>query len=525
MTEQSVHRSVMSLREALSLPAFRHTAVEVLHGVDKLERSVRWVHVAESARAGLLLSGGELLLATGSGWSDDPADRHELLASFQAAGATALVLEIGQVWSRAPDDVIATCRALDLPLITTGSEIRFIEVTEQVHATLLRQQVSRTEAMQQVAEAFTSMTVEGVAPHQLILHGARLLGSPLVLEDPGHTVVYYAEGLEDPAELLADWHGRSRRWESALGHMGSLVEPVTLPNEQGWCVDIMARGTHWGRLVQIGPSSPPSGVPHVLRHTAMALAVERLGATRSYTWEDLLNRSILDRLTGSQFTATGDMTSVLNASGFRTRNRALVALEVRGPVTPATVRTIAAPTGWDVLAARSQEHPDRISAVISAPSGGDIFTALSAAAPWADVRTSADIAVLVSPVLHDVPELARALRTLERLPRPAPGITTTGTTAVSALMNSLSDDVQVRHFGDRLLEPLRVHDARHSTDLIQTVGAVVRHPTSRSAAAAELHLSRTSLYSRISTIERLLDADLALEDTQFALGLALRTMR
>lgn len=525
MTEQSVHRSVMSLREALSLPAFRSTAVEVLHGVDKLERSVRWVHVAESARAGLLLSGGELLLATGSGWSDAPDERRELLTSFQAAGATALVLEIGQVWSRVPDDIIATCRALDFPLITTGSEIRFIEVTEQVHAMLLRQQVSRTEAMQQVAEAFTSMTVEGIAPHQLILHGARVLGSPLVLEDPGHRVVYSAEGLENPAELLADWHNRSRSWESALGHMGSLVDPVALPNGQGWCVDIMARGTHWGRLIQLGLSSPPSGVPHVLRHTAMALAVERLGATRSYTWEELLNRSVLDRLTGSQFTATDDMTSVLNASDFRTRNRTLLAVEVRGPVLPSMVRAITAHTGWDILAARSQEYADRISAVISAPSGGDIFTALSAATPWADARTSTDISVLVSPVLHDVPELARALRTLERLPRPAPGITTTGTTAVSALMNSLSDDVQVRYFGDRLLEPLRVHDARHHTDLIRTAGAVVRHPTSRSAAAAELHLSRTSLYSRISTIERLLDADLAEEDTQFALGLALRTMR
>ncbi|MDN5683289.1 helix-turn-helix domain-containing protein [Corynebacterium glyciniphilum] len=54
---------------------------------------------------------------------------------------------------------------------------------------------------------------------------------------------------------------------------------------------------------------------------------------------------------------------------------------------------------------------------------------------------------------------------------------------------------------------------------------MVADPTSRSAAAAELHLSRTSLCSRLSTIERLLGADLALEDTQFALGLALRTMR
>jgi len=52
---------------------------------------------------------------------------------------------------------------------------------------------------------------------------------------------------------------------------------------------------------------------------------------------------------------------------------------------------------------------------------------------------------------------------------------------------------------------------------------VLRHPSSRSAVAEDLHLSRTSLYSRIATIERLLGMDLGDGETQFALGLALRT--
>lgn len=525
MTEQSVHLSVMSLREALALPAFRDSGVRILHGADKLDRAVRWVHVAESARAGLLLSGGELLLATGSGWNEDAVSRRELISSFQSAGAAALVLEIGQVWAAVPDDVVEACRELDLPLITTGSEIRFIDVSEQVHAALLQQQVSRVEAMQEVAEMFTAMIVDGVPPQQLIVQASRLLGSPLVLEDPAHRMIFHTEGIQPPADLLNEWQSRSRRWESVLGQTGTLTEPTALPGEEGRCIDVTARGTHWGRLIQIGWSESPAGAGHVLRHAATALAVERLGSSRPYTWEDLLNHSVLDRLTGSQFTSTDGMAAVLEASGFRTRNRTLLAIEVRGSVDAARVREITARTGWDVLAARATEHPGRVCAVVSAPSGGDVYTTLTAATPWADAQQGNGVALLVSPVRHDVPGLARAVRALARIPHATPGITATGTTAVAALMDELSDDVQVRHFGDRLLEPLREHDARHSTDLIQTVRAVVRHPTSRSAAAAELHLSRTSLYSRINTIERLLGADLAQEDTQFALGLALRTMR
>ncbi|HAF71817.1 MAG TPA: PucR family transcriptional regulator, partial [Corynebacterium variabile] len=66
VTEQTVNHT-LTVQETLALPAFRNTAVRVLVGGDQLDRPVRWVHVAESARAGQLLRGGELLLATGSG--------------------------------------------------------------------------------------------------------------------------------------------------------------------------------------------------------------------------------------------------------------------------------------------------------------------------------------------------------------------------------------------------------------------------------------------------------------------------
>lgn len=538
MSEQSVKGvrgvnsgdGVMSVREALALPAFRNAGVRVLHGDDRLDTPVRWVHVAESARAGHLLSGGELLLATGAGWGEDAASRRALVRSFAAAGAAALVLEIGLVWTEVPEDVLSVCRETGLPLVTTGAEIRFIDVSEQVHAELLAQQVARVEAMQDVSGTFTTMMVEGAPPQQLIVQASRLLGAPVVLEDPAHRVICYAEGLEQPSDLLHSWPSRSRRWESRLGHTGSVSDPVPLPDEPGWCVDVMARGSHWGRLIQLGAGSAAAsraGAEHVLRHAAIALAVERLGSSRPYSWEDLLDRSVLDRLSGNLFTTASGMSAVLEASGFRTRNRSLLALEVRGTETPETVRRIAAHTGWDILAAPASgpdaQHPGRVAAIVSAPSGGDVRSTLSAALAAAGIAP--DVPVLVSPVRHEVAELARALRSLERIPHAAPGVTAVGATPVSTLMDELSDDVHVRDFGDRVLAPVHDYDRRHDGDLLATLAAVVRHPSSRSAAAAELHLSRTSLYSRIATVERLLGMDLNDGDAQFTLNLALRTSR
>jgi purine catabolism regulator len=525
----------MTVRETLALPAFRHTAVHVLVGADKLDTPVRWVHVAESTRAGQLLRGGELLLATGSGWGTDPAARRALVRAFHDAGAAALLLEIGEFWTDVPPEVTQTCRATGLPLVTTGSEIRFRDVSEQVHSTLLDREVATVEAMREVAETFTTMIVDGAPPQQLIRQAARLLGAPVILEDPAHRVVHYAVGLEQPSTLLDNWTSRSSRWAGAVGRTGTVAEPVPLPApDAGWCVDVMARGTHWGRLITLGTPTPDAGASHVLRQAAVALAVERLGAARPFTWEDLLNRSALDRLTGTLYTTTDGLAEVLAASGFRTRNRSLIALEVRGPgtsgpVEAATVRRIADRTGWDVLAAPGSVTPgsatgptsgaasDRISAVVSAPAGGDPLGTLRTLADWPGT------AVLVSPPQRDVGALSRTLRSLGRIRDAAPGVTVVGGTPVSTVIDELRDDVHVRDFAARLLEPLLDYDHRHDGDLVETTAAVLRHPSSRSAVAEDLHLSRTSLYSRIATIERLLGMDLGDGETQFALGLALRT--
>jgi purine catabolism regulator len=190
-------------------------------------------------------------------------------------------------------------------------------------------------------------------------------------------------------------------------------------------------------------------------------------------------------------------------------------------VEAATVRRIADRTGWDVLAAPGTGTPgaasDRISAVVSAPAGGDPLGTLRTLADWPGT------AVLVSPPQRDVGALSRTLRSLGRIRDAAPGVTVVGGTPVSTVIDELRDDVHVRDFAARLLEPLLDYDHRHDGDLVETTAAVLRHPSSRSAVAEDLHLSRTSLYSRIATIERLLGMDLGDGETQFALGLALRT--
>lgn len=55
----------LSVRQVLALERVLAGEPEVVAGASHLDRPVRWVHVAEAADVGVMLSGGEMVLTTG----------------------------------------------------------------------------------------------------------------------------------------------------------------------------------------------------------------------------------------------------------------------------------------------------------------------------------------------------------------------------------------------------------------------------------------------------------------------------
>lgn len=53
---------------------------------------------------------------------------------------------------------------------------------------------------------------------QNVIQCGCLLQSPVVLEDPAHAVVRYAEGHYLPSKLLAGWQEKSRNWRAPQGN-------------------------------------------------------------------------------------------------------------------------------------------------------------------------------------------------------------------------------------------------------------------------------------------------------------------
>ncbi|MDR6217769.1 PucR family transcriptional regulator [Deinococcus soli (ex Cha et al. 2016)] len=125
-----------TLAELLTLPAF--AGAEVVSGHAHLTQPVTWVHVSEVADAARFLTGGELLLSTGSLLARmNEGELEGFVASLAQRGAHGLVLELVQVFREVPPALLGASRLHGLPLIVFRQEVSFAALTRAAHARIL----------------------------------------------------------------------------------------------------------------------------------------------------------------------------------------------------------------------------------------------------------------------------------------------------------------------------------------------------------------------------------------------------
>src|SRR5215469_60775 len=167
----------MTVREVLGLPVFRGAQVRVLAGEPNLDRSVRWVHVAELPDISYLLKGGELLLTTGMGIQQGEGVRRRYVNELADAGVAGLVVELGRNFAQMPAEMITEARRRGLPLIELGREIRYVEVTEQVHRAIINRHYELLDMVETVSRDFTDTILGGASIGQIVRQLAGIVGN------------------------------------------------------------------------------------------------------------------------------------------------------------------------------------------------------------------------------------------------------------------------------------------------------------------------------------------------------------
>ncbi len=186
---------MLTLAEVLELPVVRRALPEVIVGADALERELRWAHVIEMADPSDLLKGGELVLTTGIGAGTQERDQTRWIATLVDQGPAAVMVELGTTWrERVPDPVVRACTDANVPLVAFQRQVRFIEITEAVHAAVLNRQFELLRRGEEIHRRFTELILQGRGVPEILAELVAAVGSPVVLEDAGHELVYYVSG-------------------------------------------------------------------------------------------------------------------------------------------------------------------------------------------------------------------------------------------------------------------------------------------------------------------------------------------
>lgn len=521
----------LTVRDLLDLPPVRAGLPEILTGHAHLDRPVRWVHVTESRSAARFLEGGEVVLTTGADWPDE-SELAPHINDIVRAGAIAIVLELGSRFDDVPAPAVQVCADADLPLIVLHREVQFVTVTEAAHRLLVASRIAELEARDKVQAIFAELNRLGSSPCTVVAETARLLGTPVVLEDVAHRVVCCAPFDSSEEEVLVGWTTRSR----------------TLANdERARIVDVAARGRRWGRLVGLRVSSDliPNVVDLVLTQASLSLSlgVIESASERNNSWDTVRHRRLLRMLTERDFTSTGHAIAALKAAGLTVDNRALSAVAWTIQPDPVTGRP---PRTHEVMEAANRVAGQLRLGVLCAPEptvrGG--YVAVVAVDPSASSAESLDefaARLRAGPLPVDLVAIGDTLgpgrdidRLLTALAR-ARELIDTGRPGTSEVLRArgtefdlLTSDLpsaSLQEFVERMLGPVLAYDARHDSDLLLVLETYLRHPNNRTLAARESHLSRSVFYQRLELLESQLGRDLSDGVVMAALTLAISAHR
>lgn len=521
--------SLPTVREVLAMPVLADGNPEVLVGDAALDARVRWVHLSDSPGVARLLDGGELLLSTGYSWPQDAGEQRDLVAALHEAGLTGVVLELGASFPSVPAAIVTAARERGLALIALHQEIKFVSVTEAVHSRIISEQTAALRARDEVRARFTSLALRGAPADYIVQQLAQTLSAPVVLENLAHDVVAADVPAALEEDLFTRWEYRSRlahRREEQRRARGELHGP-----DDWLIVPVEARGIRWGNLVVLPGPTHPAGRTSVLEQGAIALAVGRLADGESDEWTRLGRRRLLDDLLAGRYTGAAGAAARMAAAGLPVEGRRLYGLVIAGvPVTAEGVDAALAPLRGRALVGSAPARVPAPAAValLSLPHGAvfDDAAASALARAVGGERTVLSIgsaaegldAALLS--LQEAVDLARG-----RGWRDGRGLRRAEARPLVQLVTSLRDDHRVLEHGERMLAPLIDYDLARGGDLLDVLGAMLAHPSNRTAAASASHLSRSVFYQRIALIEQLLGADLDDGETQAALHLALLIRR
>jgi purine catabolism regulator len=429
------------------------------------------------------------------------------VASLVDAGAVGLVVELGDHLDVLPPALVRAARAARFPLVELHRVVRFVEVTEQVHARLLVDQHERLRFAERVHASFATLSTSGAPTQEVLDRAAELLEGPVVLEDLTHRAVAHVPGPAGTAQVLSDWSRRSRREGG---------------NERWSTVAVGVPGNRWGRLVAPGPGAGHDAVL-VLERAAEVLTVLRLLSPEGD--RDLTDRAhadlVQDLLRARPVDEPG-LRQRLRALGLATRGGfAAVAVHTPGGADRAAVAVGLAGVGAVGITGVLDRDVVGVLLVGSQDATTALLPRLAQALPAPATLGATAVVAELSATAEGFAEARHVAQVAAASPHRVPGpVHRTADLGVRGLLWRLRDAPRLARFAEAQLSPL-LDAADGGLAALALLSAHLEVGGSMTPLAARLHLSRPATYGRVQRLTQRLGRDLEDPETRVALHLAL----
>jgi PucR family transcriptional regulator, purine catabolism regulatory protein len=528
---------MLRLTDVLELPVFRRSLAEVVAGAEGLDRELRWAHVIEMADPSDLLKGGELVLTTGIGAGARERDQERWIASLIEQGAAAVAVELGSTWRElVPRPIVLACEQAGVPLVAFRRTVRFVEITEAVHAAVLNSQFELLRRGEEIHRRFTELILHGRGVPEILAELAAAVGNPVVLEDAGHELVYYVSGRAGDDVALSAWADLHRAEDRGETPEGALM------------VDVRLMDSSWGRLIALAVDEALDDFDRVAtERAALAVAIDLLGQQHEEHLRARSRGAFLSDLADGRV-EEADARRRAEALGFHPTHPGrgvLLPLAAcwRGPRSRRGDELSWTRLSGDLRAALSSTG----FAVLLGPRDVDMLVLLALGARSYDEALAEHVAGLFHSVLErrgaGPEEAALAIGApadtwlaagpgLRRVRRSAGAATALPVRrwydarrpGVTDLLHDLREAPELDAFVDEQLGPLLATGSARHRVLLETLEAYLAAGGRKAQAARALHLERQSLYLRLRRIEELLGVSLDDEDAVLGLHLAVRAL-
>ena len=502
-----------TVRTVLELPEIRQGSPEILGGVEELERRVTWVHIAETEDVADLLEGGELVLSSSPLWWDSGGRTRTFLERLQVGGASAFVLEAvtdGHSGAHARAILTEAAATVSMPIVLLTARTRYVRVTQAAHRLLLGEQLDRVERARHVHEVFTELSLAEADEQRIVEATAELTGTSIVLENAAHRVLAFATD-RSPEELLLDWPH------------GEVMVPVGLPDRR------------WGRLVAPFAQPDDVDVSQTLDRAAQAITLTRMATQNE---EDLLMQAtsgFLQDLTETPMPA--------DEADVRGRSLGMAPADGYLPVVIRLTDPDALPRDVQLRmhALRTEFGTAVRRAGLSALTGNlgtGVFAAVLGVADigpleglieWVTESLDFSMRVGVGRGVDDLGAVGSELRRAAEIAEIAATMHSdkpfhrAADIRLRGVLAAMVDDDRFAAFVHTELGPLLSETSRapNRSDDLTFLECFLRHGGSKTAVAAELHMSRTVVYSRVERLSATLGVPLDDAESRTSLHAAL----